>query len=298
LFGTGLVGASIAESLAFARTERPETLDFEWAHPERHEAQLGAVLAHLKSAECIPDRLAVVWAAGAGGFGATVESLRPETEAFGRVLGLAERLSEIKSVSNVSVHHLSSAGGLFEGQRMVTGTTAPAPLRPYAEAKLEQEALLSKLPLDLHKNIYRPSTVYGYQPGGRAGLILALIRNALYNCTTYISGDASTIRDFVHASDVGQFIARKILGADTANGTYLLASAKPTSMTEVITRVSRVLGRSLYLQFQPNPSNMESNSYLPSALPADWSCTDLSIGVRMTYDRVVRTEFLESQNGA
>ena len=139
------------------------------------------------------------------------------------------------------------------------------------------------MPSAIARTIYRPSSVYGYTPTGRAGLISTLIANQLQGRVSRILGQMTTLRDYVLADDIGQFITRRVHDPKAPSGdTACLALCRPAAISEVIHLVERALGRRLMLEIDARPSNARHMSFLPSASPADWSPTPLPVGIART----------------
>lgn len=298
LFGMGLIGASIVAWIEGASPAQRRTLPFSWGPSAVRGGEMETIMnaiARCGSGNYGDGRIArldVIWCAGKGGFASKDEELAHELEAFEDVLALSGRLYGWVPGGAKKVFHLfSSAGGLFEGQRYVDSASRPAPLRPYGQYKLYQEQYLTSLPASVHRLVYRPTSVYGYTSDGRAGLIVALIQNAITNHTTRIFGDPDTVRDYVLVDDIGRFVGNQVLGGDGRSRTLILASGKPTSMAEVINLVQSVLRRQLYIQFDPARSNARHNSVRPSGLPGGWHPTHMQIGVTRTA-RLIDNAFL------
>lgn len=292
LFGVGLIGTSILRAMEGVGRVRGYSRPFTWGRTGRRSAESESIvetvrdLAGGSGQSCEIGQFDVVWCAGKGGFASTDEELASELEAFEAVVGLSTRLYEGMRDAKAAFHLVSSAGGLFEGQRWIGETTAPAPLRAYGRAKLSEEEMLGRLPGYVRRVVYRASSVYGYTVHGRVGLIPTLIQNGMNNRTTRIFGGTDTVRDYVFGDDVGDFVAGEVIAAGRGSRTIILASGKPTSMTEVIQRVEFRLGRRLYVQFEPNPSNARPNSVRPSALPWGWHPTPLEVGIARTAGRI------------
>ena len=173
---------------------------------------------------------------------------------------------------------------MFEDCSHCTLHTDPAPKRPYGCGKMAQEALLGTLPETVRRCIYRPTSVYGYVQNGRIGLITALIQNGLKSRETKIFGTLNTLRDYVWAGDVGAFIASEVTApSEEAEGNFLLATGQAVSMHDVIGLVEDALGCSLYLQFDPRPSNASDITFMQSALPSRWQPTSLTAGIAQVF---------------
>lgn len=290
LFGIGLIGRCISQSLVRGGRVVFEDLPLDWNDGDMRRAQLqaarGRISKHADEREIVG--IDTVWTAGKAGFGATADQLALEDKPFDDVLDLARDLAGEFPGARHHFHMMSSAGGLFEGQRLVSNDTPADPLRPYGQAKLAQENRASRPSLGLVCSIYRPSSVYGYNRlGGRAGLITVLVDNANMHRTSHIYGDINTLRDYVLASDIGDFVAGRVLSADAESGSFLLANGKPAAIGEVLRIVEKTAGRRLYVRFERQPSNADHMSFAPSALPANWMPTDLETGIRLTTGQLL-----------
>lgn len=290
LFGAGLLGSSVLESLERQRRWVTEDLPYDWENATLRQQQQGFLIDlldhHLRDAASA--RCDLIWTAGANGFGSSDDAMRLETELVRDFAAFASALAQRLPDLPLLVHFTSSAGGLFEGQRHVGPDAKPAPLRAYGRAKLDQEALIGALPHSIRTSIYRPSSVYGFAPHGRAGLFSALISNGIGDRPSRIFGHSGTIRDYVRAEDVGAFIASKI-AAPPGHGTYLLASAKPTTVHEALVLIEKKLGHPLRCRFDTAPSNARHLSFRPSALPQGWRVTPLHIGIAQLAERIGRS---------
>lgn len=293
LFGLGLIGSALQHELRQRLIAANDLLPFGWG-PAAPFALQSAAIEHAVARQATNLDIAgqqslfdCVWCAGVGGFATPAEAFETERRAFGAVLDFARRLATRLPDSEHTFHLLSSAGGLFEGRRHVSGSTRPEPLRPYGRIKLEQEALTRDLPGRINTQIYRPTSVYGFAPRGRTGLVAALAGDAIRRRTTRIFGNPNTIRDYVFADDIARFIADAVIYR-APSATHLLASGKPTSVLEVVRHVEARMQRSLYVQFDTTPSNARDMSVEHGSLPPSLRATPLQIGIATTADRVMR----------
>lgn len=278
LFGSGLLGQAVRRAVLWAGVSEPQYYPFTWADTTAQTRQLTALIPQ------ITGRCDVVWAAGNAGFGASAKQLAQEHDSFLQAIRtLQDTLGD-----RLRMHLISSAGGLYEGQRFIDQASLPTPLRPYGQAKLKQEEALAHQ--GIASQIYRPSSVYGYVRNGRQGLISALICNGLTGKVTRIFGNPSTLRDYVYAGDVGRFIAAAVLGNRPLTGARLiLASGKPSTVEEVIGTVARQLGRPLAVQYDLSPSNALHNSYRPGTRPKGFTITPQELAITQTI-AVVRSD--------
>lgn len=293
VFGVGLIGETLVVELSRRGFSGATRLAFSWqpVSGTSREGEANAICEWIQgrmnthangraSTSCIS--IDVVWSAGRGGFASTWATLDKELSAFLAVTALSARLLEMLPLAEHRFHLTSSAGGLYEGQLNVGAEAVPAPQRPYGELKLEQEQQLRALAWPVRKHIYRPSSVYGFVSlKSRLGLIATLINNGMRGQVTNIFAEALTLRDYVLVGDIASFIAQKIeAGAAESEGTYLLASAKPTSVHEVLAVLERVLDRPLHFVFLVTQDNKASNTYSPHALANDFHPQDLETGMR------------------
>ena len=292
LFGAGLIGQSIMAAIGKAGPLKVRDFSFTW-DVEGHQAQELKAVQQYILALCNEEsiwpvsRIDIVWAAGRSGFGSPEDQIIPEVRSFEKVLSLSLQLLDSDASARHSFHFLSSAGGLFEGQNNVDRTSLPRPLRAYGHAKLQQEQLLSGTPSRMRKMIYRPSSVYGFSSNrSRLGLVSALIQNSIRHTTSNIFGDSHTIRDYVLAADIGQFIAGRLRDGDAESQIFTLASGKPTTILEILHRIERILGRKLFFTFDKVRTNASDISFRPSVLPEFWRPTDLETGLRQTVRRL------------
>ena len=302
LFGVGLLGGAVLHALHKRRVDPHLDLDVDlalsWHDVRKRKVDLGRitqVMLELFPATGLFRRIDVVWAAGRAGFLAGREELAAEVEALEDIIGWTRGLQAGLTGVAFNFHMLSSAGGLFEGQRFVDGESLPCPRRPYGKAKLAQERLVEELRRDMAANIYRPSSVYGFSGiRGRLGLLNTLLDNANKHVPSRVFGGLDTVRDYVLSSDIGEFIVRRMRKPVSNSRTFLLASGKPTSVSEMLHIASKVVGRPLYLKLDVKPSNAGHITYRSCALPEDWRPTDLETGVR----QVARQVLLSFEAGA
>ena len=238
IFGVGLVGSAIVKSLTLFEKFDVRNEMSDWRFLDNFQFQLNDLSNTVEVRNL--KRIDWVWSAGKAGFAANENEVDSEFLFYRVFLEQIKKLEEQLGIKGKScIHLVSSAGGLFEGQRVISKDAKPQPKRPYGQLKFKQENLL----LDMFHNrcrIYRPSSIFGfYEKGQRVGLITNLIINTLRSKVTSIYGNIDTQRDYVWVGDVGDFIAGKVWfdfrsKDDGSNQTHFLVSAKPTSIFEII----------------------------------------------------------------
>ena len=293
VFGLGLIGSAFVSALKSSASIREERLDFDWGDAEKQAIQAGHLEHRLEeTVTSAPSaaRIHVLWSAGRAGLGSSTLETDPELQSFRNVLALMERTALRFPEVPVTFCLMSSAGGLFEGQRQVTKDSLPSPAHPYGFLKLEQEHLLLRSPAPLRKAIYRLTSVYGpLRPGQRRGLIGTLVVNGLRQRVSRIVGFMSTLRDFVCAEDVAEYLIRK-LRSDTGvepDSITFLGSMKPFSILEIQKIVEGTLRHKIYLGYSLQASNSEDITFSADVFPSDWHPSDLKSNVRRLYSEAL-----------
>lgn len=279
VFGSGLIGGSVLRALGRRGLVNCRRVPIDWVN--RGERLRDLYEAKRVLLEVARPRMDLIWAAGRTGFGSTSSEVSCELEAFVDVCEWVRDVSRRHDQGEIVFHVVSSAGGLFEGQRFVGLNSVARPLRPYGILKLEQEGIARNVCGEIPVMVYRPSSVYG-QAGskGRLGLITTIISNSKIGIPSRIFGGLDTIRDYIHVDDIGSFIARNTADPLCCSSTSLLASGRPASIREVISIIKRVVGRPLAIELDTDASNVGDITYRSSALPAGWRATDIETGIR------------------
>ena len=296
VFGAGLLGSSIVSAVLSTAPLQAERIPLSWTDAALQGQQLQALEARISAALQKDEgakgmaSLKVLWSAGRAGFAATEPETAAELDSFRAVLGMTERLARRFPGARTALYLLSSAGGLFEGQRHVDQDSRPEPRRPYGLLKLRQEQLLAASEAPITKRTYRPTSVYGYlRPNQRIGLISTLILNGLRHQVSNITAWMSTLRDFVFVEDIARFISRLLLedDAEGEESTATLAHAKPFSIFEIEKMVENVLGRKIYVSYSLEPSNREDITFSYAVVPPGWHSSDLGSNISRIYKEAV-----------
>ena len=289
LFGLGLVGRTIKRQIQHLNLVDVHPLPFGWKdHPGRKDEAKSIVqkVVDLTGKSLQPTMLNIIWSAGSGGFNESAAELKGEFDAFSAVLEIATVLNGRYPKCRTSFHLVSTAGGLYEGQRFVDSQSQPKPTRPYGDNKLRQEVTANALKDDLSIQIYRPSSIFGFEPSTRWGLMSVLLRNSFAGVPTTITGSPDTLRDYIFVDDIGRFIANRLSQFNEGSQTHFMVSGKATSILETIKIIGEQTGRPSYLQYQTAPSNSLHNSYRFGCRPAGLDLTPLKLGMQLTAARI------------
>ena len=209
---------------------------------------------------------------------------KSEMDSFSEVLEMMATVFRENPSCLVRFHMLSSAGGLFEGQRNVNSASLPAPKRPYGFLKLAQEKILTDCE-ELVQFIYRPTSVYGFAGlNHRLGLIPTLLWNGSKNRVSTIYGAPETLRDYVWAEDVGAFIARMIASKTSSSDHFILASGKPSALFEILNHIEKMLNKKLFCHYIKSGDNAEHNTFSIKTHPLGWNPLELETGIRKTHN--------------
>ena len=307
MFGAGTVGAAILAEIQQSAQFESRILPLEWQLSTTFTDQLTAVeskldelLASWNTDGDYPHRLNFVWSAGAAGFAATDEQVSRELILYRKVLSSIERMAGRYPAIPATMVLMSSAGGLFEGQRGVTSSSKPLPIRPYSRLKLQQEELLMQSSARLTKLIYRLTSVYGYiRNHQRRGLIPTLIANGLAQRASQITGYSMTMRDYIWIEDVAKYITRMLFEdpLSATDSVATLASCKPSSILEIQQVVEKTICRPLYLRYSPEVTNGVTMSFDTGVLPSHWYPSELATNVRKIVNDVFahHTTFLATK---
>ena len=291
VFGDGLVGKQIVRALTGESTFKYEDIPYLWSlslfSRQAQESRIESILAdRLASCRSFGTILSIVWSAGKAGFESDDSDIELELSEFKSIFAMINRICQKLSYMQIKVFFISSAGALFEGQRQIHSDSIPLPRRPYGHLKLAQESFLSSLE-SVSVYIYRLSSVYGaYASRDRKNLISALLRAAHKREIFKVSGNLSTLRDFINSEDVGIFVAKEILKTVpyATNKPLCLASSKPSSIFEIRKIIEDMLMRKIYISFDPKPTNALDITYSPSLIPSViWNPIDIRTGVRRLY---------------
>ncbi len=265
VFGVGLIGVTVCDAIRHLPgppVTRETTIPSDWAGALGVANSLKAADPWIAAAVATR-RVRVFWCAGRGGFASSAASLTSELDSFRAVLEWTQGLDQRFPTE---FHMLSSGGGIHEGQLRIEGPAPSGALRPYAELKLSQERALEHSQLK-KKYVYRPSSVYGVpRRQQRLGMIPTLVLNALRRRPTTISANATTLRDYVSAHDVGAFVAAE---GEKDRCSYLVMG-RPTSIFSLQLAVERYLQRQVAVVFTLTKDNSGSITYSPRLKPVGW----------------------------
>lgn len=142
LFGLGMIGSAIRDALLRSEYRILVDLPFDWQDVGWRARAFDLIQAACIESSLFLSRLSVAWSAGLTDFFSSSCEVRHENISFEDTLQFILNLRQGLNLTTFDFHHISSAGGLFEGQSVVTNTSRPSPVRPYGQMKLAQEQVL------------------------------------------------------------------------------------------------------------------------------------------------------------
>ena len=290
LFGIGLIGSAVLRALERDGASAVFRCPVAWSRPAERSRDLAAIAERIEGAlGHAGGDLQVIWSAGRCGFDAGEAEARDEQQGFDEAVTILADLARNRPAASVGFLLVSSAGGLFEGQRRVDRNSAPTPRRPYGRLKLHQEAWIRRDDAPWRADVVRPSSVVGPPGvGHRQGLVTTLLRNGLRGVPSRIVGRMETLRDFVPVEDVGSFVAARTRRPVREEGEVAtLASARPSSLAQIQHTVESALGHKIYVSYALAPSNEVDITFSPSLLPPGWSPGDLAASVRRIHQTLL-----------
>lgn len=98
---------------------------------------------------------------------------------------------------------------------------------------------------------------------------------------TRLVGRAYSLREYVWADDIGEYVARRVYtNAQSQETPHVLAQGKPSSVFEIQRTVESVMGRRTYISFDLEGDNSRHTTFAPTALPLHWRPQSIAFGVR------------------
>jgi UDP-glucose 4-epimerase len=272
LFGAGLVGGAILNKLLSLSLYNARQFIFSWDNANEQLDVLKNVGLFIKESS----EVEVIWSAGKAGFFSDRHEINRELQVFKRILGFLDR-----NIScDKSIRLISSAGGLYEGERVVGKNSGIHPKRSYGELKKSQEEYVSNLDGFKCKTSIRLASVYGYiRKGQRIGLIPTMIKNGLENKETKIFGQLSTLRDYLFIDDIARMFTEIIFMNKNSHEILLLSSNKPTSIMEIIKLIEHAIRKRIYIRFVAS-KNSEDITYYDNTNPCKAYFTTLNVGIK------------------
>ena len=266
--GEGLIGAAVTRRLRRRAVLGERHVPIRWDQPEFAESTRH--LLHETGATSVE----VVWSAGAFGMSSVLEVDRLATQFADNIDAVISCASDL---APVRIHLVSSAGALGcpSGDRRFETVDSP-----YKAVKAAEEDIVRSL--DVPVQIHRVTSVFGSRSHtGRAGLVGVLLANALRRQETALFARTTTMRNYIHADDVGETLVRAVLGTSTE--TTLIAAKRSHAMNEVVATAQQILRRPIPVSYRP-PKNHHDMVFSPRVVSPLVPERSLSAGMRLVND--------------
>lgn len=284
MFGLGMIGSAIRDALLDFEYDSIATIDFDWQDAEQRVSAFSLIETSCLACSAIPERVSIIWSAGKSAFHSTEDELLQENLPFMETVDFVSNLNKSLDSARLDFHYISSAGGLFEGQRVINDQSVPSPARPYGRLKLAQEQVLRNLFSKSEIAFYRPSSVYGPRAQkSQQGLINNLVSNGRNRRVTVLDAHVMALRDYVFSGDIGNFVAKRVMsGYSGANDSpvQFLVSSRCSSIFEVVQKIERTLHLNLKFRYDESFGNSANITFSDSVLPPGWSPSTLDVGIR------------------
>lgn len=287
--GLGLVGSALEAACSSSPLEKDELKSYrvDWSDVKDMETKLEDVFKFITESESTTgsQEVHIIWAAGKVGFNASDDECSYEMNFFRESLTVLSGLAS-SSRLKIIIHFISSAGGLFEGQRFISEASLPAPKRPYGRFKLAQECFLNDNKESFHNiMIYRPSSIYSaHNVSGRKGLLAVLIEYGIKNREITLTGSDDTQRDYVLDADIGTFVVEQIFNnAEMKNETHFLIQGKSSTILEIRLLLERIMNRKLILRFSTTKENSADMSFTSGLKPSRFETSPLPTNLTKLY---------------
>lgn len=202
-------------------------------------------------------------------------------------------LFELAVETGVSCLYFASTGGAIYGDQppgLITETSLPLPISPYAIGKLAIEGYLRYFARKhgLRSVSFRVSNPYGprQRSNKTQGVIPIFLRNARNGEPLARYGDGSMVRDFIYVEDAAKLMAR-VVGRDAEHSVYNIGSGSGHSVSEVLEVVREVSGIKFEVIDRPQPSTyvdhvtLDTSRYVREFGTVDF--VPLREGVRRTW---------------
>lgn len=221
------------------------------------------------------------------------ESLKhPAKDAQINLVGLCNILEAIPGSGLQKFIFISTGGAMYgDNAALPAAETEPAnPSSPYGISKYASERYL-EVWSHLHNfkaTVLRLANVFGprQDPYGEAGVIAIFAKRAVEKQPMRVFGTGEHTRDYVYVSDVVQAFLKALDGE--ALGTFNIGSGKETSVLDIISSLSKVVGSELSIDSKQEVVGEMARS----SLNADKANTALSWqpkvslqeGIQKTYE--------------
>lgn len=206
----------------------------------------------------------LVYAAGRASVAASFKS--PATDFQENVLTFLEVMDAVRQYSpSTFVVFLSSAAVYGDPMKLpVLETDATNPISPYGFHKLQAEKIADEFRtcFGIHSTVLRVFSCYG--EGQRKLLFWDLCERAMGTNELLLKGRGNESRDFIHVTDLANFVLTLIAHKHIAAHVYNVAGGRESSIADVAGLLVKALGVDTRISFEGkanegNPDNWKAD---------------------------------------
>ncbi|WP_306253693.1 NAD-dependent epimerase/dehydratase family protein [Parvularcula sp. IMCC14364] len=220
------------------------------------------------------------------------------------VIGTFNLLTAMKECGVEQIVSASTGGAILgDVEPPVHEEMVPKPISPYGASKLACEAYCSAFAgsYGFLASSLRFSNVYGIRSFHKGSVVAQFFRNILNKIPLTVYGNGTQTRDYVFASD----LADGIIGSLNSNvaGVYQLGTGIPTSLNELISAISTVVGEEQmvpveYVDFRDGEIRNTYCDISRARERLDYNpLTTLDAGLRVTWNWFVENRSLFEKTG-
>lgn len=209
----GLLGSAVYSAFEEERWLPSSVEKFSWNDYQLLKTELQVAVNEFVSNISV-SKWTILWCAGTGTVGASQQQLQNETANLSLFLDILSQAIENQPTGKGLLFLGSSAGGVYAGAKSMPANelTAPLPISPYGDAKLEQELLVRGFAQKMNQKVLigRISNLYGPAQNVNKvqGLISQMCLSVLMHRSCTIFVPLETSRDYLFAADAGRMIYR------------------------------------------------------------------------------------------
>jgi UDP-glucose 4-epimerase len=146
--------------------------------------------------------------------------------------------------------------------------SAIRPTSYYGVGKVACELLFNLVdPATVPVTILRLPGVYGITDGGRS-VIGTFLHRTSSGQVVHVTGDGSTVRDYVHVDDVATLVEACL--ADVHTGVFNVVTGRAVAIRDIVHEAGEALGRTPNVEFAPTASTAGDAIFDASKVRAAW----------------------------
>lgn len=291
--GNGFIGSFLGEKLCDSGN-KVISLDTSF-NPDKKIESFAGNISDSKLLENIIDKGDVVVHLACSSIPAISEA-NQKKDIEENLLGTINLLEVLREKQVSKLVYLSSGGTVY-------GNTLKKPVRESDETHPKNSHGALKISIEKYIGVYghlyglqsviiRPGNVYGrtFAANKQFGAVDVFLQKALNSEPISIWGDGSIVRDYIHVSDVVDFII-KAISNNSVSGIFNLGTGKGTSQRELVKIIEKILEKKVKVIYTPKRSFDVKHNVLDisKAEKTGWKPKfSLEDGIRDLYQKISR----------